>query len=169
MSAQEYIWDLLAKRERQRVAISATRKPQTQAEVFYSVAESSANRPLNRYANIYAYDRTAVTVDGDYLNANVIKDGHGRWWVACQVSFQRSRGYDRADTQAPLPHTIDTFLRAIHGAAASRHPLVKAETNGAIIVQLTGDTEGGARKADPYLTYARSSPAPLTQLMIPDT
>ncbi|KAI9637124.1 protein-tyrosine phosphatase-like protein [Dioszegia hungarica] len=129
-------WDLLVQRERHRVAYSATKRPKTSAEKFYSVVESASNRECNRYSNILAYDRTAVTVNEDYLNANVVKDGYGRWWIA---------------SQAPLPNTFETFFDAIHHKAASKHPLIQAETDGAIIIQLTGDREAGARKADPYL------------------
>lgn len=85
MSAQ-HVWELLAKREQQRMALSAVKRPSTQAEEFYAITDSRANRRDNRYANIFAYDRTAVTVNGEYINANVVKDAYGRWWAACQVS-----------------------------------------------------------------------------------
>jgi hypothetical protein len=59
---------------------------------FYNVNESAKNALSNRYGNIWAYGRTAVTVqttsspDPLYLNANVVADGKGSWWVASQVS-----------------------------------------------------------------------------------
>lgn len=79
-------WTLLAERERARMFYSAARSPQAPEEVFYSVQKSRQNRSLNRYADIFAYDRTAVSVGGEYINANVVKDGYGGWWVAAQVS-----------------------------------------------------------------------------------
>jgi hypothetical protein len=88
---------------------------QKHAEAFYSIRRSKISAPYNRYRDIYAFDRTAVRVPNDlkkwigtgrsnghgkdigdveelgdedsgYLNANVISDGKGSWWVACQVS-----------------------------------------------------------------------------------
>lgn len=87
---------------------------QRHAEAFYSIRRSKIGAPFNRYRDIYAFDRTAVRIphdlnkwirtgnvtarkvlgdveelndeDSAYLNANVIADGKGRWWVACQVS-----------------------------------------------------------------------------------
>lgn len=75
------------------------------AFAFYSVESSASQSGSNRYGNIWAFDRTAVTVprqrrrqrDGGhqrgveeeedvYLNANVVVDGKGSWWVASQVS-----------------------------------------------------------------------------------
>jgi protein tyrosine phosphatase len=88
---------------------------QKHAEAFYSIRRSKISAPYNRYRDIYAFDRTAVRVPNDlkkwigtgktngaagrdigdveelsdedsgYLNANVISDGKGSWWVACQV------------------------------------------------------------------------------------
>jgi hypothetical protein len=58
-----------------------------------------------------------------------------------------------ANRKAPLPHTVETFFGAIHARAASRHSLIQADTDGAVIVQLTGLQESGVRKADAYLTY----------------
>ncbi len=59
-----------------------------------------------------------------------------------------------ADTEAPIPSTIPLFLQAIRDGAASRHPLVKSDARGAIIVQLTGYEERGIKKADRYLCVA---------------
>lgn len=91
---------------------------QKHAEAFYSIRRSKTSAPYNRYRDIYAFDRTAVRVPNDlkkwigtgktngaagrdigdveelsdedsgYLNANVISDGKGSWWVACQVCLQ---------------------------------------------------------------------------------
>lgn len=91
---------------------------QKHAEAFYSIRRSKISAPYNRYRDIYAFDRTAVRVPNDlkkwigtgktngaagrdigdveelsdedsgYLNANVISDGKGSWWVACQVCLQ---------------------------------------------------------------------------------
>lgn len=86
---------------------------QKHAEAFYSIRRSKIGAPFNRYRDIYAFDRTAVRIPNDlnkwigtgdgvgekgvgdveelndedsaYLNANVIADGKGSWWVACQV------------------------------------------------------------------------------------
>lgn len=85
MSIQQ-TWEVLAERERARMALSNTKRPETTAEKFYAVSGSINNRAANRYSNILAYDRTAVIVEGEYLNANVVKDSNGKWWVASQVS-----------------------------------------------------------------------------------
>jgi protein-tyrosine phosphatase len=78
-------WTLLAERENVRRFYTATKLPRSPEEVFYSVRKSREHRKLNRYADVLAYDRTAVSVDGEYLNANVVEDGYGGWWVAAQV------------------------------------------------------------------------------------
>jgi len=62
---------------------------------FYSVQRSANNAPCNRYGNIWAFDRTAVTTPARsgsrtgeeelYLNANIVSDGLGNWWAASQV------------------------------------------------------------------------------------
>jgi protein tyrosine phosphatase len=65
---------------------------------FYAVEQSANNASCNRYGNIWAFDRTALRAsdgslaetkdDGRYLNANIVADGKGNWWVASQVSFK---------------------------------------------------------------------------------
>lgn len=73
---------------------------------FYAVEGSTAEEWVerNRYGNIWAFDRTGVRVpanvdvevhlkgggeeDWVYLNANVIADHKGSWWVASQVGLQ---------------------------------------------------------------------------------
>lgn len=65
---------------------------------FYSIHKSASEGPCNRYGNIFAFDRTAVsapvgTTSGSeadsgkslYLNANIVADGKGSWWAASQV------------------------------------------------------------------------------------
>jgi protein tyrosine phosphatase len=93
--ALQHVYHLLTKRESVRVSYSNQAHHLTHhihrhgapEEVFYSVRNSLKYRKSNRYSNILAYDRTAVQVDGDgYLNANVVCDGKGNWWVASQVS-----------------------------------------------------------------------------------
>jgi len=64
---------------------------------FYAVEHSANNASCNRYGNIWAFDRTALRAsdgssgaakdDGRYLNANIVADAKGNWWVASQVSF----------------------------------------------------------------------------------
>ncbi|KAJ9106739.1 hypothetical protein QFC19_003051 [Naganishia cerealis] len=143
-----------------------TRAAQEYAEGFYSIRRSKESAQLNRYREIYAFDRTAVRIPNDvdtwlrtggdveelgedesgYLNANVIDDGKGSWWVACQ---------------APLPATIHPFLMAIltrsatfkhvHLYGGGKHHAKVSPPKTAIIVQLTGLYEGDVVKAHPYL------------------
>ncbi|KAL7420821.1 hypothetical protein Q5752_004774 [Cryptotrichosporon argae] len=141
----QHVYDVLAQREAQRQEYSRL-MPTRQAspeQLFYSVSRSIKHKVANRYSNIFAYDRTAVLVDGEgYLNANVVRDTRGRWWVAAQ---------------APLPETFHAFFRAMLTGAASRHPAVaeRATKKGAVIlVQLTGWEEKGVPKADPYFPAA---------------
>ncbi|KAK8850628.1 hypothetical protein IAR55_004547 [Kwoniella newhampshirensis] len=127
----ERVFDILSEREAVRLQCAQLHRPSPE-QVFYSVRNSLRHRPDNRYSNILAYDRTAVTVDGRYINANVVKDGKGGWWVAAQ---------------APPPHAFDTFFRALYtGSASGRAP------KDAIVVQLTGWKERGVPKADPYIS-----------------
>ncbi|WWD20806.1 hypothetical protein CI109_105283 [Kwoniella shandongensis] len=124
------VFDILAEREGVRLQCSQLHRPSPE-QVFYSVRNSLKHRPDNRYSNILAYDRTAVTVDGHYINANVVTDGKGGCWVAAQ---------------APPPRAFDTFFKALYtGAASGRSP------HDAIVVQLTGWEERGIPKADPYI------------------
>lgn len=88
-------WAVLHEREAARMfyaaSSSANKSYQSPDEVYYSVRRSRAHKADNRYADIFAYDRTAVGVEGEgYLNANVVCDGYGGWWVAAQVSFAES-------------------------------------------------------------------------------
>ncbi|RSH86968.1 hypothetical protein EHS25_003456 [Saitozyma podzolica] len=145
----QHVYHLLTKRESARASHTDPfhqlthrlhRHPAPE-EVFYSVHNSLKYRTSNRYSNILAYDRTAVQVDGDgYLNANVVCDGKGSWWVA---------------SQAPVPGTFHPFLRAIYTGAASTHPAInrppKARPEAALLVQLTGWEENGVTKADRYI------------------
>jgi protein tyrosine phosphatase len=101
---------------------------QRHAEAFYSIRRSKIGAPFNRYRDIYAFDRTAVRIPNDlnkwsgtgdggggksvgdveelndedsaYLNANVIADGKGRWWVACQVCLLRGPSCKLSDVSS---------------------------------------------------------------------
>lgn len=81
-------WDTLERRELSRSTLSACAHASSAPEdMFYSVEESRAAGRKNRYRDVLAYDRSSVRVNGsDYLNANVVADGRGQWWVAAQVS-----------------------------------------------------------------------------------
>ncbi|ORX40921.1 protein-tyrosine phosphatase-like protein [Kockovaella imperatae] len=126
------VWPTLAKREDHRRSQSVQSLIDETLLTPYSVRESS-KLDINRYTDIRAYDRTAVPG----VNANVVADSHGRWWVAAQ---------------APLPSNFYTFFHNILHSTASAHPLInKPPSHSAVIVQLTGWEENGMRKADPYL------------------
>jgi len=111
--------------------------PQTDKSLaeFYSVSVggSAAHRVANRYADIEPYDRTRVNPGGRYLNANWVRELHGKkWWIA---------------TQAPLVNTAYTFLSVLlEPISPPGLPTSRVRT----IVQLTKDVEGGRRKAHPY-------------------
>lgn len=80
---------ILTDREKNRLEHSMNWIHSTPAHAFYSVANSMKHQNSNRYSNILAYDRTAVALEGGgYLNANVVCDARGGWWVASQVSSQ---------------------------------------------------------------------------------
>lgn len=102
---------------------------------FYSVSVggNSDHRISNRYADIEPYDRTRVDPGGCYLNANWVRELHGKkWWIA---------------TQAPLMNTAYTFLSVLREQISPPgFPSSRVRT----IVQLTRDVEGGRRKAHPY-------------------
>lgn len=107
--------------------------------------------------------------DSGYLNANVIADGKGSWWVACQVCLialhvSMNKRVLILVVQAPLPTTFHPFLMAIltrsatfkHAHLFGRPPqqkLKESPPKTAIIVQLTGLFEGTVAKADQYLPY----------------
>ncbi|WWC72702.1 uncharacterized protein I206_106666 [Kwoniella pini CBS 10737] len=99
----ERVYNILAEREYIRSRAGQLSQPSSE-QAFYSVRNSVKHVLDNRYRNIYAYDRTAVIVDGKYLNANVITDGKGGLWIAAQ---------------APTPRTFDTFFQALYSGAAS--------------------------------------------------
>lgn len=85
MASPRQSYSALAKREVARAAEWSNHASP------YCAIRSKSHSACNRYSDILAYDRTAVrTKDGDYLNANVVRDHKGRWWVAAQVS-DRSR------------------------------------------------------------------------------
>ena len=102
---------------------------------FYSVSVGGnpAHRISNRYVNIEPYDRTRLDPGGRYLNANWVRELHGKkWWIA---------------TQAPLLNTTYTFLSVLlEPVSLPGLPTSRVRT----IVQLTRDVEGGRRKAHPY-------------------
>ena len=89
LAALEHVYSILSEREAIRLGYSRPRPPPnypSPQHIFYSVVNSLKYRTTNRYSNILAYDRTAIKVDNDgYLNANVVCDGKGSWWVASQV------------------------------------------------------------------------------------
>ena len=102
---------------------------------FYSVSigGSQAHWAANRYADVEPYDRTRVDPGGHYMNANWVRELHGKkWWIA---------------TQAPLLNTAYTFLSVlVEPVSPPGLPTSQVRT----IVQLTRDVEGGRRKAHPY-------------------
>ena len=85
-------WAILHEREAARMFYSAAssshKSKLSSEEEYYSIRRSRAHKADNRYSDIFAYDRTAVGVEGEgYLNANVVCDGYGGWWVAAQASY----------------------------------------------------------------------------------
>ena len=110
-------------------------QPDRLAVSFYSVSVggSPAHRISNRYSNIEPYDRTRLDPCDCYLNANWVRELHGKkWWIA---------------TQAPLLNTAYTFLSALIEPIS---PPGLPDTRIRTVVQLTQDVEGGRRKAHPY-------------------
>ncbi|KAF9786765.1 protein-tyrosine phosphatase-like protein [Thelephora terrestris] len=110
--------------------------PQDKALIdFYSVSIGGHDdhRISNRYADIEPYDRTRLDPGGRYLNANWVRELHGKkWWIA---------------TQAPLSNTAYTFLSVLlEPVSPPGLPASRVRT----VVQLTKDVEGGRRKAHPY-------------------
>jgi hypothetical protein len=102
------------------------------------------------------------------LNANVIADGKGSWWVASQVNIPRADVGSRLlivmlRDQAPTPSTFNTYFTAmLKKSATRRHDLLFPPKNpgkigssttdsSAIVVQLTGWIDGRIPKADNYL------------------
>ena len=118
--------------------------PQTDKHLaeFYSVSVGGnvAHRAANRYADIEPYDRTRLDPGGQYLNANWVRELHGKkWWIA---------------TQAPLLNTAYTFLSVLlEPVSPPGFPTSRVRT----IVQLTKDVEGGRRKAHPYFPHTVGS------------
>lgn len=163
------VWDVLQERERVRMSLSraaASRYPPPEAVVF-ALEESRHAREDNRYSDVLAYDRTSVRVDGKhYLNASVVSDPSGNWWVAAQVGAigEGEREKEADQPQAPLPHTFYPFFRAIYARSASdaQGPARTPRRREAILVQLTGWRERGVRKADPYLPSVCAGRAELT-------
>ena len=102
---------------------------------FYSISVGASpdHQAFNRYGDIQPYDRTRFDPGGRYLNANWVRELHGRkWWIA---------------TQAPLLNTTYTFLSVLlESVSPPGLPAIRVRT----IVQLTKDVEGGRRKAHPY-------------------
>lgn len=88
-TAVHRVWEALQERERarayfSRLSVEGGRYPSPES-VFYSTRDSRSERERNRYSDVLAYDRTAVRVEGRYLNASVVLDNIGNWWVAAQV------------------------------------------------------------------------------------
>lgn len=109
---------------------------------FYSVyvGKGSTHWVANRYADIEPYSRTRLDPGGHYLNANWVRELHGKkWWIA---------------TQAPLLNTAYTFLSVLlEPVSPSGLPTSRVRT----IVQLTKEVEGGRRKAHPYFPQTAGS------------
>ncbi|KAE9409726.1 phosphatases II [Gymnopus androsaceus JB14] len=112
---------------------------------YYSVYTGSLpeNGHRNRYVDILPYDRTRVRVrageaevqEGEYLNANWVREKFGgKWWIA---------------SQAPLRNTAYTFLSLILDKTEHPHNNYNSSSP-RTIVQLTQNIEGGRRKAHPY-------------------
>ena len=110
-------------------------QPEKPLAEFYSVGRNPAHRTLNRYMNIEPYDRTRLDPGGHYLNANWVRELHGKkWWIAAQ---------------APLPNTAYTFLSVLlEQVSPPGFPTNRVGVR--TIVQLTKEVEGGRRKAHPY-------------------
>jgi len=65
--------------------------PRDAAKAFYCAARSLEHRSDNRYSDVVGYDRTTVALsNGGYLNANIVWDLVGNWWIAAQVCCQHS-------------------------------------------------------------------------------
>lgn len=87
-------WELLEKHEQERYhlarGIDIPLRPGLSNVQRYSIHNSRKHRNESRYSDVSAYDYTAVKPRGEFLHANVVGDGTGRWWVAAQVRlFQR--------------------------------------------------------------------------------
>lgn len=145
------IWKELQARESSRAFLSRLSRPRPES-FNYTVLRGKCPQYLNsnRYTDVVAYDRSGVVVGGDYLNANVVPDGGSKWWVAAQVGYSTSNLM-----KAPLPDDFGRFFKGIYTHAAGENDLVKdldkLDRKHAIVVQLTGWTEGGRLKADDYM------------------
>jgi hypothetical protein len=94
-------WHTLERREQARVFYRQNARHAREGNghpapefMFYSAehARADSNKAKNRYRDVVAYDRTGVRFDDErYLNANVVVDAAGRWWVAAQVSSEGRR------------------------------------------------------------------------------
>jgi hypothetical protein len=143
---------VLAEREARRMELSQSRPRYPSPEhIYYSVQKSLSHRTSNRYSNILAYDRTAVSADGEYLNANVVCDGKGGCWVAAQVSGVEDVAHVRLPCQEHFTHSLEQSIlgQPRHIPARKRSPKARLDLlywyN-----SLDGKTAGYPR---PTLTY----------------
>lgn len=87
-------WELLEQREHERYRIARgvdiPLRPGLSNVQRYSIHNSKLHRADNRYSDVNAYDQTAVKPGGEFLNANIVGDGTGRWWVAAQVRLHEA-------------------------------------------------------------------------------
>ncbi|ORZ40384.1 protein-tyrosine phosphatase-like protein [Catenaria anguillulae PL171] len=96
------------------------------------------NKPLNRYSNVYPFDKNRVVVgDNGYINASAI---------AVPLSSQATRDPAYIAAQGPLAHTVADFWRMIHQHSTD------------LIICLTKDQENGRRKYNPYFAPSQHFP-----------
>ena len=85
-----HVFSLLQQREEYRRAVSLRRvKAPPEEQAFYRVRNALQLKEGNRYADVLAYDRTAVGAEGCNVNANMVCDASGRSWIAAQVGPTR--------------------------------------------------------------------------------
>lgn len=100
-------WELLEQREHERYRVSRgvdlPLRPGLSDVQRYSIRNSRLHRGDNRYSDVNAYDHTAVKPGGEFLNANIVGDGTGRWWVAAQV---RPESLHQLTTGTARPYPI---------------------------------------------------------------
>ncbi|PWN32071.1 phosphatases II [Meira miltonrushii] len=116
--------------ESERLLNAATNnKEEKSAECSYTTNTSLQNRKENRWTDILAYDHSLLP--GDYLNASLIPP-----FPSNQQEGKRKTSF--IASQAPLPHTLNTFYEKI----------IQSKTK--LVVNLTPFRERGRTKADEY-------------------
>lgn len=155
-------WVTLHERELLRQKLANEFNVTKQNQPFRIVYGSNHKR--NRYTDVLPYDRTLVSQKSTfgYLNANIVCDLNGRWFVASQVGFLPGRVLVSAlqlTNQGPTDMEMRDWFEAIHQRIASRHPALpkqfhrEGRAKAAIIVQLSDWREAGRVKASQYLPY----------------